>query len=386
MGELKSARRRPRRWVRITLVALGFVALAAATGGVGLYRITDARLQHRYDTGFAPPLANGDSVRGRHLATAVTLCVKCHAADFGGQVMADNAVLRLAAPNLTRGKGGRSANWSDDDWERAIRHGIRPDGRPLLVMPADAYAWLSDRDLAALIAYLRTRRPVDRDFGRSYLKLPGRMLMAAGKVNDLAAERIDHSRSLPVYASQTDGAYLARIAGCTMCHQADLSGRATPIGPPGAPRPPAINQLALRGWTLVDFERVLRTGRRPDGTPVSTFMPWTSYAGMDDAEISALWLFILQTPAGDPPAKAPHEREFTSAHRATPAARRAPELPSAAPARPPAAKQGDPRLPPAAGAVAGATVHPVRPRLLPDLVPGSGTSGPGLGGCAAFSE
>ena len=168
-------------------------------------------------------------------------------------------------------------------------------------MPADAYATLSDRDLADLIAYLRSRRPVNRDFGRSYLKLPGRILMAAGKVNDLAAERIDHSRSLPVYASPTDGAYLARIAGCTACHRADLTGRDTPVGPPGAPRPPAINRLALRGWTLVDFERVLRTGRRPDTSLLSTFMPWTSYAGMDDSEISALWLFIQQTPPGYPP-------------------------------------------------------------------------------------
>ena len=105
MGELKSVSRKPRRWVRIPLVGLGIVVLAAATGGVGVYRITDARLTHRYDTGFSPPLTNGDSARGEHLATSVTICSKCHAADFGGQVMADNAIVRLAAPNLTSGTG-----------------------------------------------------------------------------------------------------------------------------------------------------------------------------------------------------------------------------------------------------------------------------------------
>ena len=284
MGELKSVSRKPRRWVRIPLVGLGIVVLAAATGGVGVYRITDARLTHRYDTGFSPPLTNGDSARGEHLATSVTICSKCHAADFGGQVMADNAIVRLAAPNLTSGTGGRPATWSNDDWERAIRHGIRPDGRPLLVMPADAYATLSDRDLADLIAYLRSRRPVNRDFGRSYLKLHGPILMAAGKVNDPSRP---NGLITPAACRCTPARLMAPISPGSPAAPhvtGPISPAATPRWARPAPRrPPAINRLALRGWTLVDFERVLRrrTGRRPDTSLLSTFMPWTSYAGME---------------------------------------------------------------------------------------------------------
>lgn len=300
MGKLHSPSR-GWRWVRVSLVVVGMLLLAAGTGGVGIYRLTDARLERYYRSGPVLRLESNDTARGRHVATSVSLCSKCHGADFGGQVMVDNPVMRLAAPNLTTGKGGRPADWSGDDWARAIRHGIRRAGTPLLVMPSTAYAGLSDLDLAALIAYLRTRAPVDRDLGRSRLKLPGRVLMVAGEFDELAAEKIDHSRSLPAFVSQDDGGYLVRIAGCTMCHQADLSGSEAPIGPPGAPKPPAINRVALAGWTLLDFEKALRHGQRPDGRAISTFMPWTSFAGMSDAEVAGIWHYIQQTPPVDSP-------------------------------------------------------------------------------------
>lgn len=278
------------RWIRIGVIALGVVLVVIALALYGVYHTSEARLTRQYDIGPVPSLSGGDSARGAHLVNAVSLCSRCHAGDFGGQVMADNLVFRAAAPNLTRGVGGRPATWSEADWNRAIRHGLGGQGNSLLVMPADAYNQMSDEDLRAIVAYLRSVKPVDRTVPPSQMKLFGRMLMAAGALDEIAAERIQHLVRAPESTDPTDGAYLSRIAGCTFCHQADFRGRTEPVGPPGAPIPPSIRDLASRGWTLADFSRAVRQGRRPDHSEINKFMPWSAYAGMTDAEIAALWL------------------------------------------------------------------------------------------------
>ena len=52
------------------------------------------------------------------------------------------------------------AHCSADDWVRTVRHGVKPDGTPLFIMPSDDYARFSDADLAALTALMRTgKRP-----------------------------------------------------------------------------------------------------------------------------------------------------------------------------------------------------------------------------------
>ena len=68
----------------------------------------------------------------------------------------DPALGRVIAPNLTRGRGGVGATFSDADFVRAIRHGVDPSGRPLLIMPADDYTHFSDADLGMIIAYVRS--------------------------------------------------------------------------------------------------------------------------------------------------------------------------------------------------------------------------------------
>lgn len=285
------------RWFRIGFIALGVVLVVIALAIYGVYHASEARLTRQYEIGPVPSLAGGDSVRGAHVVNAVSLCSRCHAGDLGGQVMADNPVFRAAAPNLTRGAGGRPASWSEADWNRAIRHGLGGRGNPLLVMPSDAYNQMSDEDLRAVVAYLRAVRPVDREIAPSKMKLLGRALMTAGEFNEIAAERIAHQARAPESSDPDDGVYLSRIAGCTFCHQADYTGRTEPFGPPGAPPIPPIKDLAKQGWTLDDFSRAVRQGRRPDNSEINKFMPWSSYAGMTDREIAALWLATQRLPA-----------------------------------------------------------------------------------------
>lgn len=79
----------------------------------------------------------------------------------------------LPAPNLTAGKGGIGATYTDADWERAIRHGIGGDNRVLAIMPSNYFSHYSDADLAAVIAYLKTFPPVDSDFLHARLVFRG---------------------------------------------------------------------------------------------------------------------------------------------------------------------------------------------------------------------
>jgi len=61
---------------------------------------------------------------------------------------------------------------------RAIRHGIGYDGKPLMIMPSKGYWYLSDEDLGAVIAFLKTAQPVDNVLGEKRIATLGRILAA----------------------------------------------------------------------------------------------------------------------------------------------------------------------------------------------------------------
>ena len=108
------------------------------------------------------------NVRGEHVAT-IHMCQECHMGDFSGQTAGAPAIAILGVPNLTTGAGGVGATNTDDDWVRAIRHGVGHDGRGLVLMPSATWYYLSDEDLVDLIAYLKSL-PCDRRNVKSRLK------------------------------------------------------------------------------------------------------------------------------------------------------------------------------------------------------------------------
>src|SRR5690606_31752500 len=93
---------------------------------------------------------------------------------------------------------GVGATYTAIDWERAIRHGIRPDGRPLLFMPAHEFHPLDDADLSALVSYIVNLPPVASEPGARSVGPLGRMLVATGQIpNFVPAELIDHEALHP---------------------------------------------------------------------------------------------------------------------------------------------------------------------------------------------
>lgn len=288
------------KWTGI--VVGGLLGLVLIAVGI-VYHLSNQHLNARYDiTPVALTIPQPDSAmlaRGEHLAH-VRSCTGCHGANLAGEVMVDNAAFgRISSANITRGKGSVVLHFTDADWVRAIRHGVAPDGRPLLLMPAKEFIQLGREDLVAIIAYVKQVPPVD------HLPLPqkiGPIARMLELTNDdfplINAEKIDHSTPLsdapeagitPEYGKYMSGA-------CQGCHGADL---ATPSpGPPDTPLP--ANLTLLQDWTQDDFMRAVRTGVKPTGDTLDTFMPrWTSPT---DEELLSIWAYIKTLkPKGEQP-------------------------------------------------------------------------------------
>jgi mono/diheme cytochrome c family protein len=285
------------KWIGIVLGGLiGLVVLVVL--GMGL--AGGARMKKTYEIqpeAIDIPTDADALARGEHLVNVA--CKSCHGENLGGQVLLDDpAVGRIYAANLTPGRGGIGTH-SDGDLVRAVRHGVDHDGRQLVVMPADVFINLSSEDLGAIILYIRTLPPVDREIPEPELTLMGRVLLAAGALGQpFPAEYIDHSQPFPamppIGVNIEYGEYLARF--CVGCHGPELAGGQ----PPDPESPPAPNLTPggeLADWSEADFIQTIRTGASPHGHKLDPdFMPWESFSKFHDDELKALWLYLSSLP------------------------------------------------------------------------------------------
>ena len=283
-------------------VIAGLVVLVGIAGA-GAYVSSNGRVVRTFDVSpraVRIPTDAESIARGKHLAET-RCCNDCHGKDYAGnRVIEDGAMGTLHGPNLTRGKGGRIASFTDEDWVRAIRHGVGPDKRGLFVMPSEEYVHFSDEDLGAIIAFLKTVPAVDRERVPTSLGPISRMLLATGKMR-FAAETIDHPNVKPKFVppsvSVEYGQYVA--TACTGCHGSNFSGGKIPVGPPNWPHAANLTPHAdgrIGKWSEAEFISVMRTAKRPDGTDLDPVMPRV-FGHMDEVELKALWTFLKTLPA-----------------------------------------------------------------------------------------
>ncbi len=235
--------------------------------------------------------------RGKHLVEAVAVCTICHGENLGGKLaFEDNFLGRGYTANLTSGRGGVGRTYSDADWVRSIRYGVRPDGRGIIFMPSDYFNRISDADLGAIIAYLRGLPPVDNERTAVEINLPARLLIDLGFFGDVVrAARIDFRASRPAPPSDP-GAYLIALGGCTFCHGPHLTGGQGPE--PAAPGGPDLTDGGpLSRWSLADFIATMRTGVTPEGRLIEPkYMPWLGYRSMTDDELRSIWQYLRSLP------------------------------------------------------------------------------------------
>lgn len=228
-------------------------------------------------------------------------CADCHGEKGQGKVVIDEDGLYVKGPNITLGPGTVVAKYGETDWVRAIRHGVKPSGRPLIIMPSEDYNRLNDGDLADLVAYIRQLPPQSGGAADIRLPLLFKAIYAAGLFKD-AAEKIDHklppSQPIPVAVTEQHGGYVAN--SCIGCHGPKLAGGKIPGTPPDWP--PAANLTPVPGGAMdryadaASFVRMMRNGVRPDGSKVSEVMPFTALGKMNDVDLNALYLFLKSLP------------------------------------------------------------------------------------------
>lgn len=286
----------------VGLLLIGVVSVIVLLAIV-LNVVSMARQAKKYDIpasslSLVVPSDSSGLERGRHLVRSVSVCSECHGQDFGGKVLIDSPPMgKLAASNLTHGRGGLPADYSDADWARAIRHGVGRDRRSLVFMPSEGFQAMDDADLGAVIAYMKTVPPVDRQMPRPHIGPLARMLHVAVGFPMLPAEGVQHGAQRTAHAESGPayGLYLSDLSGCRGCHGLALAGG----GGPG----PNITPGAIGNWTQTDFSTAVRQGKAPGGRALSEEMPWKSFSKMTDNEVAALWEYARSVPPVAVPVK-----------------------------------------------------------------------------------
>jgi len=292
------------KWIGIVLGSL--VGLLLVLAGA-LYWMGNSRFNKTYD--FPPsnitiPTDAASIEFGRHRAES--LCEGCHGKDLGGiENWFDGGPLgTVDSANLTAGAGGVGQEFtSDEDYVRAIRHGIDPEGKPLFMPAVASTSHLSDQDLGSIIAYVKTVPPVDHKTNGHRFKPLAKILLAAGQLGQLPVEAVPHDiRVTAPEAGVTPeyGEYLVNTNDCRICHGPNLNG-----GPFPDPTKIKISPNLTPGgeiafWTEEQFINTIRTGTTPSGHDLDPeFMPWKNYRLLYDDELKAIWSYLQSLPKLD---------------------------------------------------------------------------------------
>jgi hypothetical protein len=234
--------------------------------------------------------------RGKHLAESVAGCAisDCHGKDLSGGNTTDiGPVGSMKAQNLT--SAGIGGKYSDGEIARLLIHGVKRDGTTVLMMPVPDFNWLPDDDIQAIISYIRSVPPVEKGERGFKAGVLGKILDRQDKFPIDIARRIDHTKriSAPTPAPNAAyGAYVSRL--CNGCHGEHYSGGPIPGAPPSIPIPKNItpDDTGIKLYTFADFNKLLDTGVKRDGSKLDPFMPVEALREMNETERTALWAFL----------------------------------------------------------------------------------------------
>jgi cytochrome c553 len=267
-------------------------------------------------SGSAAPAVDAKLVeRGAYIAKA-SACLVCHTA-MGptGPDLANAGAGGLEfkekfgtwrTPNITPDKGTGIGNWTDEQIITAVREGTRPDGAKLIaMMPYMNYNAMTDDDAKALVAFLRTLKPVERTVAKSEVKMES---PPAPKPPNVA----------PGDDPAKKGAYYASLMLCNHCHWTPNKEFTAPAGPDkmfsgGLPMelPPMMGtgilfarnitsdpDTGIGKWTEDQIFAAIKMMQKPDKTMIQGPMIFMQgvWAQMDDADLKAVAGFIKSLP------------------------------------------------------------------------------------------
>lgn len=266
--------------------------------------------------GAAAPKPASPAERGAYVA-GIAGCAGCHtpwnmatksrdeSKLYAGQLPPPGDKARGGTPNITPDKRTGIGKWTDAQIIAAVREGKRPDGARLSAhMPSAAYHVMTDDDAKALVAFLRTVKPVRNRIPRAKPEPgappPPDLPPAAGN-SDPADDPVKHGEYL---------SSLLRCKGCHTPHEGPLKDAAYAGGnefkTSWGPDAKAVYSSNLTGdpetglgkWTAAQVADAVRELKRPDGTRILGPMNFhkDDYGLLADADAAALGAYIKALP------------------------------------------------------------------------------------------
>ena len=256
--------------------------------------------------------------RGEYLANHVAVCMDCHStrdfSKFSGPPTpgtygkgGDRFDQSMGMPGIFYAKNITPAGisrYTDGELFRVITTGVTKEGHALFpLMPYPYYGQMDERDIHAIIAYVRSLPAIENEVPPAEPDFPFNIILKTIPVNASPQTRPEKT-DLIAY-----GRYMATFSGCVECHTpvekgqiikelAFSGGREFPM-PGGMLRTPNLtpHQTGLANWTEDMFlARFKAYENYEQSVPMGEFnsiMPWTMYAGMDSLDLKAIFAYLL---------------------------------------------------------------------------------------------
>ena len=271
-------------------------------------------------------LAQTPLERGSYLVNSILACGNCHTPknaqgapilerELSGGLSFTTPGFNVTASNITPDVETGIGTWSDEAIKRAITHGLRPDNARLpaplaAVMAANFFKALLPEDLDAIVAYLRSVKPIRNSVPAPVYKAPvHRDSYPDAETGFTAAQLRD-----PVKR----GAYLVAIGHCMECHSAwqkGISDYQNGLGTGGRQFGPKLVQgfpvswdgstaanitshptKGLGAWTDAEIKRAITHGISRDGRKLKPPMDFESYRRMTDTDLTAIVAYLRTVP------------------------------------------------------------------------------------------
>jgi mono/diheme cytochrome c family protein len=282
------------KWSGVMLAAV----LAVAVSAVGALMTAGLVKQHARSAPVPDLRVEATPVRiARGKAVVDGFCSACHSSSgtlTGGLDIGEHfpmPVGSFVSSNLT--PAGRLRRWSDGEIFRAIRNSVDADGRWLMLMSYTNAGRLSDDDIQAVIAYMRSLPATGEQTPDppSRLSLLGLVMLGAGLLPSGAPVIAGSITAPPKSATFPFGEYILSYQDCRQCHGPRLTG-----GVPGQIGPLGPDLNLVKDWKLAEFIATMRTGIDPNGRELSRQMPWRPIGRMDDEELAAVYEYLTHLP------------------------------------------------------------------------------------------
>lgn len=268
---------------------------------------------------------------GRYVAVTGD-CIACHTAskgnDYAGGLGIASPIGTIYSTNITPDKETGIGSYTLDDFDRAVRHGIAPNGDSLYpAMPYPSYARMTDDDVKALYTYfMHEVKPVHQENKAADIPWPMSMRWPLSLWRKTFAPSSDTPPTLPTASNADDslisrGAYLVEGAGhCGTCHtprattmQEKALNNSSQLYLSGGQIIDGWLAVNLRGndadglgrWSVQDIIDTLKTGRNPHsavvGSPMNDVVTHsTQHMTDDDLKAIALYLKTLSASPDNP--------------------------------------------------------------------------------------